>query len=427
MRSLVYAFLAAAGVACAQRAPLESITVEGNQAIAAEKIIAASGLKTGAAVDKDDFEAARNRLIATGAFATVGYEYKPGADKMSYDAVLRVVEEMPLYPYKFEDLPAPDAVLRAAIAKAEPLFGDRIPASDIVVNRYKETIAKAIREAGGGEIKIASQFTENLDLVFRPPTAYPRIAEVRFQGNSALPSSLLLRTFSEVAVGIPYKEDAVRLRLDAAVRALYDARGRIRVSFPKVVSEPSPKVDGVIVTVTVDEGAVYKLGEVRITGVPDSEIAALNKTADWKKGDIANFDDINASVDRIDQRYRGTGYLKAATNSARTIHDDTHTVDLTVNVNRGPQYRFGKLEIVGLNLVTEPPIRDAWGKMEGKPYRPDYADSFLKELRDEGVFDNLGKTRSEAHINEETKIVDVTLYFTAAEPAPKKEQPGPFQ
>ena len=59
--------------------PLETLRVQGNQRITAEKIMAVSGLKIGAPVVKADFDAARNRLLATGAFESVGYEFKPSA------------------------------------------------------------------------------------------------------------------------------------------------------------------------------------------------------------------------------------------------------------------------------------------------------------------------------------------------------------
>jgi len=53
--------------------PLESLKVEGNRLIPAARIIDASGLKVGLNVDKSDFDAARDRLVATGAFENVGY------------------------------------------------------------------------------------------------------------------------------------------------------------------------------------------------------------------------------------------------------------------------------------------------------------------------------------------------------------------
>jgi outer membrane translocation and assembly module TamA len=80
----------------------------------------------------------------------------------------------------------------------------------------------------------------------------------------------------------------------------------------------------------------------------------------------------------------------------------------------GAQYRFGKLEIKGLDLLTEPEIRKAWGQMEGRPYQPGYANAFLDRLRAEKVFDNLGKTLAEPHIDEASKVVDVTLTFSVA-------------
>ena len=64
---------------------------------------------------------------------------------------------------------------------------------------------------------------------------------------------LLVATFSEAAVGVPFSDAEVRRRLDNSIRPLYDARGRIRVSFPKITTAKAERVDGVVVTVTVRE------------------------------------------------------------------------------------------------------------------------------------------------------------------------------
>ncbi len=40
--------------------------------------------------------------------------------------------------------------------------------------------------------------------------------------------------------------------------------------------------------------------------------------------------------------------------------------------------------------------------------------AFLERLRAEKVFDNLGKTLAEPHIDESAKVVDVTLTFNGA-------------
>ncbi|HEY6342138.1 MAG TPA: hypothetical protein VIY49_11650 [Bryobacteraceae bacterium] len=69
-------------------------------------------------------------------------------------------------------------------------------------------------------------------------------------------------------------------------------------------------------------------------------------------------------------------------------------------------------------------IRKMWGPMEGKPFHPEFPDSLLGRVRDEKSFENLGKTRAETHIDEASKTVDVTLYFTGAGPAPDRERPG---
>src|SRR5437016_5236122 len=103
--------------------PLTNLTIRGNQHFTPAQIIAASNLQIGQAVSKETFDAARARLLETGAFESVGYEFKPNAAKTGYEATFEVAEVALLYPYRFEDLPAPDAVLRAALAKQEVLLG----------------------------------------------------------------------------------------------------------------------------------------------------------------------------------------------------------------------------------------------------------------------------------------------------------------
>jgi outer membrane protein insertion porin family len=410
LRRIPLVLLSTSLIALGAEYPLGSVRVDGNRDIPGEKIVAAAGLKVGQPADKDDFEAARERLIDTGAFEMVGYGYSY-SDAAGYDVLFHVVEAGPLIPFRLEDLPAPTDSVRNALRRQEPLFGDRIPPVAAVIDRY----AKAIQQIIGIPVtgKFNSDEPEDIAIIFRPLAPRARIAEVRFEGNDALPTAMLLRALSEAAIGIAYTEPAVRLVLDASIRPLYDARGRIRVSFPKIVIAPSTRVDGVVVTVTVNEGPVYTLGAVRLTG------ATATETADLKKGDIANFDEVNAALERLYKRYRTMGYLHVKGSVARDVHDESHTVDVNLAVELGPQYRFGRLNIVGLNILSEPEIRKAWGSLEGKPYQPDYADGFLARLREEGVFDNLGKTRSEPSFDEASKTVDVTLYFSGADPKPE--------
>ena len=46
--------------------------------------------------------------------------------------------------------------------------------------------------------------------------------------------------------------------------------------------------------------------------------------------------------------------------------------------------------------------------------RADYPDYFLEQIREQGLFDGLGKTRSSIKVDEQSRIVDVTLNFGAS-------------
>ncbi len=422
------AVLLACSALCAQQAfPLESVAVRGNRRIAAEKIVAVSGLKIGTPMTKADFDAARTKLLATGAFESVGYEFKPSAKNTGFDATFEVVEVDQLYAYRFEDLPVADDTLRAALRKQETILGDQIPATKEVLDRYTAEVQKLVGDRVKVVGKLNADIPGQMTIVFRPNTPRAQIAEVKFVGNEVLPTPRLVRSLADVAVGTGYTETAFRLLLDSSIRPLYEARGRIRVSFPKIEVTQSTMVDGVIVTTTVNEGPSYSLGSVKFAGVAAKDADELQKIANIQPNDVANFDDVKDGIDRVLARYRSRGYLHASGHVERSIDDKARKVDLVATIDAGPQYTMGKLEIIGLDLTSEPAIRKIWGLKQGAPFQPDYPDAFLNDIRAQDLFDNLGKTKAENVVDEKSHVVDVKLTFSGAGPEPKdrrKKNPG---
>jgi outer membrane protein assembly factor BamA len=399
--------------------PLEALKIEGNHKVSTEKILGVAALNIGEPVIRTDFDQARRKLMATGAFQSVSYEFRPSADAKGVDGLLHVIEVDAWFPYHFEDLPASDEALRAMLRKQDPISEDRIPATKEVISRY----TAAIEEFLGGKVEVTGKVIADIPdqpaIVFRPPGARWNIAEVHFIGNDVLPASALVSTLSQVAVGVPYSDATMHQLLDASTRAQYEERGRVGVSFPEIKVEKAEKIDGAKVTITVKEGESYNLGTVKVTGVPPDEADGVKNIGKWRSGDIANLEEVRSGAIKIADRLKNDGYLNVTQKTERTIHENNHTVDALITVIPGPQYHMGKLTIDGLDLLTEPQIRKAWAMNTGAPFRPAYPDQFLKDLRDQGVFENLGETKAEKTTNEKAKIVDVKLYFGVAKPKEK--------
>jgi hypothetical protein len=96
--------------------PIQTLSVEGNHVFPAAAILAVAGLKIGQLAGQPEFEAARDRLTASGAFETVGYKFLPAPDGKGFHASFQVAETTSLFPVKFEDLGLADADLAAALA-----------------------------------------------------------------------------------------------------------------------------------------------------------------------------------------------------------------------------------------------------------------------------------------------------------------------
>jgi outer membrane protein assembly factor BamA len=241
---------------------------------------------------------------------------------------------------------------------------------------------------------------------------------IHFKGNQVLSQTTLQDAIQGVGIGMPYTEDRFRDALNASVRPLYEARGRLRVAFPTIKTEPNQDITGLNLTVTVDEGETYNLGKVSIDGPTPLKPEELLNAGEFKSGDLANFDKVNEGLERIKKALKHAGYMNAEVTVRRTIDDEKRVVALTLWVEAGTQFTMRKLTIVGLDLDGEAEVNRIWTMKPGKPFNPDYPDHFLKTIKEQGLFDNLGKTKADVKINDKDHTADVTLTFGGAPPTP---------
>jgi len=415
----------AAPAALVARWPIQSLAVEGSRIYKPEQILAVAGLKTGQMAGRPEFEAARDRLVATGAFETVGYKFIPAAGEKSYVATFQVTEVEQAYPVHFEGLHVSELELTATLKARDPLFSlDHLAATQPVLERYSKWISEFMASKGQPE-KIAGSVTPaspgDYVIVFHPDRPLPVVALVNFRGNHVIPENVLHEAVSGAAVGTPYTEDRFREILNASIRPLYEARGRVRVAFPEIGTEPTTDVKGLRVLVTVDEGESYTLGKLAIQGQTPVHPETLMKDADLKTGDVANYDKVAKGVEAIRKAVRHAGYLDAKVMPDRHIDDGKKAVDVTFFVEPGPQYTMGKLTIAGLDLTAEAEIKRIWTLTEGKAFNPEYPDFFLNSVRQQGLFDNLANTKADVHVDEKRHVADVTLRFSGGK---SEEKPG---
>ena len=392
---------------------METIKVEGIHNFTRDQVLAIAKITVGQVASKADLDAAHERLMTSGVFNSVAYRYDPAKDGKGIDVTFEVVEVNAFYPVMFEDLPVKEADLRAWLKQREPLFGPKISATKESLAHFTQLITEYLSEHDYHEpitAKLSAENPPDLIILFRPATQRPTVAQVVALNTGEIPAGVVQSTLYGVAVGTIYSESRIRQLLDTSVRPLYDAKGRIRVAFPKITGEPAKDVKGIAVTVEVDQGPVFKFGTVKFSGV-SNPVDELQNLANIKKDALANFDRVKEAQSRIADYFRHTGYIRETSDVQRLIRDQEKTVDLIFKIDPGPQFTFKTLNIVGLDITSEPTIRKLWGLQPGKPYVPEYPEHFLARVKEMGLFDNLKGTDWERKINNDDHTVDVTLTF----------------
>lgn len=250
----------------------------------------------------------------------------------------------------------------------------------------------------------------------------PRIVAVELQGNTRINNKDLFKHVS-VAVGSYYDKSATEKSADG-IRAAYRQKGYLKI---KVTPERKP-ID------PYDERLVFRIQEspkmyitrIRVHGTHVFTALEIKRMMDSEEVDcfdwiddsgIFDEDKVNHDLQTIVSRYLERGYVRVfiAKPKVKLIDNPEYsriTVDL--NITEGAQYFTGKIDITGDILGDKQRLLDAMGLKPGGVFNAlqQNRDTFLlRELYQEQGYAFV-QVRPDVHINDETKIVDVTYHIT---------------
>ena len=391
--------------------PLESVSIEGSS-LPKDSILGLTGFHVGAPVNKSAIEAGCKKLEESGLFQDIGYRYAPGP-KHGYVVTLSLSDQSKLTDAAI-DIPGgnEDEIWRW-LASRYPPFARRVPDNPAAQEFLAKQIEQHAAEALGGQrlvSRLEQEFTPRARMIVSfQPENLPSIAAMNFMGQQKLSAAQLESILQKVIAGQGYTDRRFRTLVELNLRPAYEELGMYRVRFPAITAQKT-EPSSLAVTVTIDEGSQFTLGNVEIAGdgLPRE---AMQKAANLKSGGVANWTQIQQAVWAMERPVKRLGYFTAQSRTDRVLHDDTHVLDVHAVFEKGPLYHFGEVRFTGLSPALESRARQVWSAAAGSPYDFEYPNDFVRDFSRVVDFRQFKKYDVKAQPGAGDHVMDVTVNF----------------
>jgi outer membrane protein insertion porin family len=404
-------------------APLREIRSEGLKSLQEPQVAALCGLQLNAQVGKDDLQGAADKLVQSGMFAKVRYNFQSRTDGV---VLTFHVEEAPRVPAYFDNLPwFADSELNDGIRAKLPFYDGTLPEAGSVVEQAADALGQFL-VTHGLQAAVEHQVAPNPNgdgtvQVFKINAEALRIATVEFS-DPALNSSPTVKQQLPELLGKPYSRTAIDVFLTEQIRPAFTEKGFLRAKLgpPEVrlTGNPNKKLpEQIPVYVPVNPGPVYHWKDVEWSGNNVLSTITLTKSAGLKPGDVADGMAIEAGWDRVREEYGSRGYMEAKVEPTPTYDDAAHTVAYHVHIEEGKPFHFGSMVITGLSINAEKHLREAWPIPQGEIFDKVKYEEFLTKLQAHSteIFKDLPIHYDEVghwlQPNEAKATVDVLLDF----------------
>jgi outer membrane protein insertion porin family len=189
-----------------------------------------------------------------------------------------------------------------------------------------------------------------------------RVKEMLFEGNKAFSGKQLASILSTrkanflsrfMNTGV-LNRDALKTDVERLTAWYYDnGYINVKVDEPKV----KRKDDGLYVTMRIEEGDQFSMGDVSFTGeVPGGEPLAKLRVG-LEKGKVFKASELRDDVFRLTGYFSDQGYAFVNVEPNTSVHPETKTVDVAYRVDRGPEVFVDRVEVAGNTKTRDKVVR----------------------------------------------------------------------
>jgi outer membrane protein insertion porin family len=220
-----------------------------------------------------------------------------------------------------------------------------------------------------------------------------RIADINLIGTKAFTERELLRQMQLTTPGwltwITKDDQYSKQKLTAdleSLRSFYLNRGFLEFAIESTQVSITPDREKIFITVVINEGPVYTLGEVRFGGdliVPEGELRGL---VSLRPGDTFSRQKVVESSKRISDRLSNDGYSFANVNPVPDVDRDKRIASFTFFVEPGRRVYVRRVNIVGNAKTQDAVIRRELRQLEASWYSLEKIARSKERLQRTGYF-----------------------------------------
>lgn len=392
------------------------ITVEGQRKIEAETVTARLKSAVGQALTPETLREDVQTLFKTGFFYDVQV-YRDGPIDQT-ELIFKVVEKPSVSEVTFEgfsELKEEELSEAAGIKVFEILNMTKI--RDAV-----EKIQKLYEDKGYFLAKIEPVITdvtkdETVKVLFKiSENDKVKVQKITFLGNRKLKDGFLKGRmitqeggyFSFLSNSGSYKQDA--FDRDAQVlRMLYFNEGYVQVKIDRPQVYVTPDKKSIYITVRIEEGEQFKVGEVDFSGDLSFPREELSEALEINKREIFSYEVLNKDLSTLQAKYGDLGYAFANVIPRVRPNEKDLIVDVTFEIDKGNKVYFGPINMVGNSKTRDKVVRRELKIKEGELYNETRRRESLENIQRLGFFDEVNFRTSTPPEKPDTLNIDIVV------------------
>jgi len=392
---------------------IKEIEVKGNQRIETDTVRAYMTVPPGVLYDPEEVDKSLKALFSTGLFADVTISLEES------NLVVDVIENPIINRMAFEgnqelndEELTPEVQLRPRV-----VFTRARVQSD--VQRIVDLYRRSGLFAATIEPKVVQLPENRVDLIFEIDEGdVTGVSRISFLGNETFDDQELRRIVATKEsrwykfFGSDDSYDPDRLAFDQELlRRHYYSKGYADFRVISAVAELSKDRKGFFITMTIEEGELYSIGEIGV----ESEISDL--TPDMLRpliltptGDIYNADKIDETIEDMTFEAGRLGYafLDIQPQMERVEQDGQDVINLVYHVIEAPRVYVERINVYGNVRTLDTVLRREFRLVEGDAFNTQKLERTRQRLRGLGFFEGVELEQKPGSQDDRT-IIDVAV------------------